>query len=318
MAALTCENRLSPLGAAGWLTGMDPASLRLDLSPDPRAFLAVAGDVLAADPVLSTVVAAVVTRAVREDGGAPPAHPWWWLTVRDGAGAVVGVGMRTAPFAPYPPYLLPMPDEAAVLLARTLHERGEAVTAVNGALEPARAFAEETARLTGGTAAVHEHTRLWELGELVSHDAPGRLRAATDADVPLATAWWNRFGEWAGEMAGRPGVPHASEQISEAEMARRTGLGLVWLWENDAGRVVHLTHHQAPAYGVVRLGPVITPPEHRRRGYGSAAVAQVSAQVRAAGHRACLFTDQDNPTSNKIYAAIGYRPVVDMANLVVS
>ena len=31
------------------------------------------------------------------------------------------------------------------------------------------------------------------------------------------------------------------------------------------------------------------------------------------GARACLFTDRANPTSNKIYAALGYRPVVDMA-----
>ena len=31
--------------------------------------------------------------------------------------------MRTASFAPYPPFLLPMPDEAAVALARVLHER---------------------------------------------------------------------------------------------------------------------------------------------------------------------------------------------------
>ena len=37
----------------------------------------------------------------------------------------------------------------------------------------------------------------------------------------------------------------------------------------------------------------------------------------AEGARVCLFTDQANPTSNKIYAALGYRPVVDMANLVI-
>jgi predicted GNAT family acetyltransferase len=37
-----------------------------------------------------------------------------------------------------------------------------------------------------------------------------------------------------------------------------------------------------------------------------------------AGARVCLFTDQANPTSNKIYQAIGFRPVVDMANLLVS
>ena len=35
----------------------------------------------------------------------------------------------------------------------------------------------------------------------------------------------------------------------------------------------------------------------------------------AAGTRACLFTDQANPTSNRLYETLGYRPVVDMANL---
>ena len=36
------------------------------------------------------------------------------------------------------------------------------------------------------------------------------------------------------------------------------------------------------------------------------------------GSRVCLFTDLANPTSNRIYAALGFRPVVDMANLVVA
>ena len=35
------------------------------------------------------------------------------------------------------------------------------------------------------------------------------------------------------------------------------------------------------------------------------------------GARVCLFTDQANPTSNKIYEALGYRPVVDMVNLLI-
>ena len=42
-----------------------------------------------------------------------------------------------------------------------------------------------------------------------------------------------------------------------------------------------------------------------------------TANLLAAGVRVCLYTDQANPTSNKIYAALGYRPVVDMANLVI-
>ena len=52
--------------------------------------------------------------------------------------------------------------------------------------------------------------------------------------------------------------------------------------------------------------------------FASNAVAEVSRRIQAEGARVCLFTDQANPTSNKIYAAIGYETVVDMANLVIT
>ena len=80
--------------------------------------------------------------------------------------------------------------------------------------------------------------------------------------------------------------------------------------------VVHLTGANPPAYGVARVGPVYTPAAHRGRGYASAAVAQVSRHFLERGVRVCLFTDQANPTSNRIYQALGFHPVVDMANLV--
>ena len=78
---------------------------------------------------------------------------------------------------------------------------------------------------------------------------------------------------------------------------------------------MHLTGANPPAFGVARIGPVYTPPEQRRKGYAGAAVAQVSQLFLDAGARVCLYTDQANPTSNGIYQAIGYRPVVDQVNL---
>ena len=74
----------------------------------------------------------------------------------------------------------------------------------------------------------------------------------------------------------------------------------------------------APSFGVARVGPVYTPGAHRGHGYASVLTAHVSRLLRDSGTRVCLFTDQANPTSNKIYAAIGYEPVVDMANLVIA
>ena len=60
--------------------------------------------------------------------------------------------------------------------------------------------------------------------------------------------------------------------------------------------------------GTVRIGPVYTPPEHRRRGYARTAVAAASRQALAQGASRCLlFTDVANRTSNKIYAEVGYE-----------
>ena len=95
----------------------------LEFTEDPREFLARAGGLLEADPVLSTVVASVTARAVDavEGGERTPTYPRWWLTVTDEAtGEPVGVAMRTAPFAPHPLFVLPLPDAAARQVAAAL------------------------------------------------------------------------------------------------------------------------------------------------------------------------------------------------------
>jgi predicted GNAT family acetyltransferase len=80
------------------------------------------------------------------------------------------------------------------------------------------------------------------------------------------------------------------------------------VWE-DEEPVSMLGVHPAVA-GVVRIGPVYTPPTKRRRGYAGSAVAAASRRALSAGARRCmLFTDLANPTSNKIYAEVGFRRV---------
>jgi predicted GNAT family acetyltransferase len=71
-----------------------------------------------------------------------------------------------------------------------------------------------------------------------------------------------------------------------------------------------------PAAGVVRLGPVYTPPELRERGYAGAVTVAVSQAALEAGARhVVLFTDLANPTSNALYQRLGYRPVEDRVEL---
>jgi predicted GNAT family acetyltransferase len=70
---------------------------------------------------------------------------------------------------------------------------------------------------------------------------------------------------------------------------------------------------------MVRVAPVYTPPEHRGRGYAAAATAVVSRAALDAGAReVLLYTDLANPTSNRLYARLGYRPVEDRVVLTFS
>ena len=86
------------------------------------------------------------------------------------------------------------------------------------------------------------------------------------------------------------------------------GLGragfLVW----QDGQPVSMLAVNREVAGVVRVGAVYTPPPYRRRGYAGSAVAAASRRALAHGANRCmLYTDLDNPTSNKIYAEVGYR-----------
>jgi GNAT superfamily N-acetyltransferase len=301
------------------------ASVRfaLEFTEDPRTFLLRAGGLLEADPVLGTVVATATARAVDqiERGEPAPPYPRWWLTVADeDSRKPVGIVMRTAPFEPYPLFVLPMPDAAAREVAAALVDRGEDVGGLNGALPAARLLATELARRTGRTARVHEHTRLHVLRKLVEpRVAPdGRPRIALPSDAELALAWFQAFHTDAAAQAGRLRPERGGEEFDEADIARKIAEGRIWLWEDGLGTPVSLVGFNAPNFGVVRVGPVYTPAPRRGHGFASALTAHVSRVLRDSGARVCLFTDQANPTSNKIYAAIGYEPVVDMANLVIT
>lgn len=291
----------------------------LEFHDDPTAFLESAAGYLAGDPVVSTVVASIAERALREDAaGVEHGLPYrWWLVVRDTAGEVVGVGMRTAPFAPYPLFLL-VPDEAATELARVLHARGEQVGGVNGALPAARTCATELARLQGVAADTTMHTRLHEAATVVPPEpAPGRLRPVRDDEADLALAWFGEFARDADEQAGRaPGSFHDMAEDLDG-IRRRIAEERLWFWVVDDDWPVHLTGHNLPAFGAARVGPVYTPKQHRGRGYAGNAVAEVTRRLLDGGSRVCLYTDQANPTSNQLYAALGFRPVVDMVEMTV-
>ncbi|HWJ09665.1 MAG TPA: GNAT family N-acetyltransferase [Nocardioides sp.] len=286
---------------------------------DAEAFLDRAGAALERDPVTASVISTMADRVAAH--GMPEGVPDAWFAVVSGPDdRIAGVAMRTAPFEPWPPYVLAMTDEATDALAAAVVARGFEVGGAAGLRPTADRFAEAVAAATGRTVSVHLHHRLHELGTLVDpRPVAGRLRPVRDDETELALTWIHQFFRDADRQAGREGG-HLDEVASFGidEVERRRAAGVLWFWVDEDDRPVHLTGANPPAFGVTRIGPVYTPEHERGRGWAGAAVAEVSRQSQARGDRPVLFTDQANPTSNALYQALGYEAVVDTVRLSIS
>lgn len=216
------------------------------------------------------------------------------------AGKVTGAAMRTPPFPMMTSRLAPHLIEP--ILDAWL-ARDPSVPGVNGPPQAARAFAEAWSRRTGGQVELERAMAMHSLQTVSDPPRPptGRLRRGERGDRELLIAWWQAFVDEAGGYGGQQAV---------ANVDARLAAGSIYVWD-DAGPV-SLVASQPAVNGVVRIGPVYTPPDGRRHGYAGMAVAEVSRLVLAAGAHTCmLFTDLANPTSNKIYAEVGYRRFAD-------
>jgi len=82
-------------------------------------------------------------------------------------------------------------------------------------------------------------------------------------------------------------------------------------WVLETGRkIVATSAISAGIPELVQIGGVYTRPEYRNRGFGRAVVAGSLLHAGARGIRkAILFTGTDMPAAQKVYTALGFRPV---------
>jgi hypothetical protein len=224
-----------------------------------------------------------------------------WL-VEDGD-RIAGAALQTPPFNLV--VALPGASEAPVL-ADALHAEGVELPGVTGAVPEVDTFSRAWEDRTGFRRRQRMAQRIYRLTKLrPAERVRGRPRPASGLDRSLLLAWITAFGEEA-TPEGTPG--RETERIVDQRLSG--GVGGFMIWED--GAPVSVAGWGGTTPNGVRIGPVYTPPEHRRRGYGSAVTAAVSAERLASGRTFCfLYTDMANPTSNKIYTDIGYEPVCD-------
>ncbi|MDP9363216.1 MAG: GNAT family N-acetyltransferase [Chloroflexota bacterium] len=198
-------------------------------------------------------------------------------------------------------------DQAAPgAIAADVRAGWAALPGVAGPTAEARAFAERWRELAGQPFRLGMAQRIYALERVVPvAGVPGAARRATAADRTQLADWMVAFSKEA------LGDEHA-KQAERAVDLRLGGPGAgFFLWED--GAPVCMVGFTGPTPHGIRIAPVYTPSALRGRGYGSAATAAASQALLDEGRRFCfLHTDLANPTSNRIYQAIGYRPVIDV------
>ncbi|MDA8434881.1 MAG: GNAT family N-acetyltransferase [Actinomycetales bacterium] len=273
--------------------------MRVRLLPGAAEFLEATLDLRAADPVRTNVLGSVATgvrSGVRYDAES------FFVVERDGA--VVGAALWTAP---YRLLLAPMDDAAATAVGTAAAERSRALaTPLAGVVGPV-GTAERAADATG-----RAWTRSRDERVLVLHDflpprgVPGAARRAADEDTDLLRRWRREFAREAGTL------------VHDQEDHIRLALPATWFWTVD-GVPVSMAGHapvvSTPSGDVGRIGPVYTPVEHRRHGYGGAVTAAVVGHLRTLAGTVMLFTDAANPTSNHVYEALGFIHEADVVEL---
>ena len=220
------------------------------------------------------------------------------LTVRRESDAIAAALMTP----PYDLVLTRLPSDAAEPLAQYLAGRDVCLPGVVGPSPETGAFAECWAAQAGKSCRPGMRQRLYQCERVVPPDrSPGRLRPATDADVPLLARWRREY---------RREVGFEEDEDHRAIIQNRIARRQLYVWEHD--RVVSMACSGGRTAHGVRVFLVYTPPDLRRRGYATSCVASLTERLLESGRTYCfLAADLANPTSNQIYQKIGYQPVCD-------
>ena len=223
--------------------------------------------------------------------------------VKDETGEIRASALMTPPFA-LVVQSEPLNEPALEALADALIANDWHLPGVNGIAEVSDCFAEIWQEKSGQQARRIVNTRAYELRQVLPVDyPPGEMKLAEESDAQRAADMHNAMVE---EVIVGPRRLGTAESELEIIRKKRT---FFWV---DAGEVVSITLATRPQIKGICIGGVYTPPALRRRGYARALVAEVSKELLSRGYELTnLFTDLANPTSNKIYQEVGYRPVAD-------
>ena len=121
--------------------------------------------------------------------------------------------------------------------------------------------------------------------------------------------------QWGVDFGRDTGLERSLDD-SLAQMTRAVNESRLIEWRSK-GEVVSQLLISAARFGVVRLGQVYTPPEHRKKGHGAAFVAAVAQQQldRQKVDTVILSAQASNVATTRMYRGLGFVRAYEMLNV---
>jgi predicted GNAT family acetyltransferase len=266
----------------------------------PDAFLAAAQPVIARDEAMAS---SFVAGARAPNANPRDADIIYLATYANGDAFGAAIRRGGGPL-----WVGPSDARAAAAFAEDLFAASNGSTAtlsgIAGAQVACDAFARAWAALTGRTCALRFRMRNHKLTRVAPlSPTSGIPRIATMADTD-----WLINAHLAFIKEAR--VPDEPARV-RAFVPGRVAQGRVWICD-DAEPAAFAGWTDAPP-AAARIAPVYTMPHLRGRGHATVLVASLSQALLDGGrHALFLTTDLANPTSNAVYARIGFRPVSEV------
>lgn len=223
-----------------------------------------------------------------------------WLAIEED-GVVVGAAVRTPP-----QYVIvtELPPGGARAVAEWFIGLGVVPDGASGPGEHGREVLVGLRQQLGGRVDLVSAETIYELTSVANIALPpGSPRTAGESDRALLESYFDAFVR---EVA----LPRGLDAVELA--ARHVAAGTALIWEDGGPRAVACRARRTPTGSAI--APVYTPPEARGRGYAAAVTAALARRQLDAGDRfVCLFAEQKNPTANRLYQRVGFRPVRDFS-----
>ena len=216
------------------------------------------------------------------------------------------VAIRTPPFNQLISYTESL--ETISFLVDELIKKGTSLPGILGFNEGALLFSQLWAKRNNIKCSLSMHERIYQLTEVNPKTIGGNVFiSATIDEKELISDWTKGFINDCFPDTPEEAVADSAEGIEKAIKGKK-----IYLLKVN-GKPVSMVKKTGVTPNGQTISGVYTPPRERRKGYATEVVAKLSQQMLNEGKKYCyLFTDLANPTSNKIYRYIGYKPIIDM------